>query len=112
MAWLASQWLDDVMVSLSNGSTIKIEERQTCTEAEEKSDLCWSACGLGDYDHFRRCVCKITKGDMVMAHGKKDDTLNMTFNSGASISVASSELDIGVWHAYKREGNEGYALQG
>jgi len=53
MAWLTSLMLDDAMVSLSNGSTNKIEEHQTCTEAEEKSDLCWSAYGLRDEDHFR-----------------------------------------------------------
>ena len=45
---------------------------------------------------FDGYVCKITKGDIVMAHDKKEDTLNMTFNFGASISVASSELDTGV----------------
>jgi len=52
---------------------------------------------------------------MVMAHDKKEDTLNMTFNFRASILVASSELDTGVWHqrllAYKQEGNEGYGSQ-
>ena len=43
-------------------------------------------------------VCKITKGAMVMAHGKKEGTLYMTLSFGASISVASSEADAGVWH--------------
>jgi len=61
-------------------------------------------------------VCKITKGDMVMAHGKKEDTLYMTFNFGASILVALSKFDNRACHqrlwAYEREGNEGYALQG
>jgi len=43
-------------------------------------------------------VCKITKGAMVMAYGKKEGTLYMTLVSRASTSVASSELDAGVWH--------------
>ena len=43
-------------------------------------------------------VCKITKGDVVMAHDKTEGTLYMTSGSGASISVTLSELDVGVWH--------------
>ena len=53
---------------------------------------------------FSGDVCKITKGAMVMAHGKKEGTLYMTSGSDASISVVSS--DVGVWHhrrAYERE---------
>ena len=41
-------------------------------------------------------VCKITKGAMVME--QKEGTMYMTSGSEASISVASSELDVGVWH--------------
>jgi len=60
-------------------------------------------------------VCKILKGVMVMAHKKKEGTLYMICGSGASISVASSELNVGsmaseTW-AYELEGNEGYAFQ-
>jgi len=33
-----------------------------------------------------------------MAHEKKKGTLYMTSGSGASISVASSKVDVGVWH--------------
>ena len=33
-----------------------------------------------------------------MAYGKKERTLYMTFGFRASTSVASSELDVGVWH--------------
>ena len=43
-------------------------------------------------------VCKITKGAMMMAHGKKEGTLYMMSGSEASITVASSEVDAGVWH--------------
>jgi len=43
-------------------------------------------------------VCKITKGAMVIAHGKKEGTLYMTSSFETSISVASSEADAGVWH--------------
>jgi len=42
-------------------------------------------------------VCKIMKGAMVMARGK-EGTLYMTSGFRVSISVASSELDAGVWH--------------
>ena len=35
---------------------------------------------------------------MVMAHSKKECTLYMTSGLGASISVVSSEMDVGVWH--------------
>jgi len=41
-------------------------------------------------------VCKITKGVMVME--QKERTMYMTSGSEASISVASSGLDVGVWH--------------
>jgi len=47
---------------------------------------------------FNGDVCKITKGTMVMAHGKKECTLYMTSGSGVSISVASSEADASAWH--------------
>ena len=40
-------------------------------------------------------VCKIIKGAMVMAHGK-EGTLYMTSSSEVSISVVSSEADVGV----------------
>jgi len=40
-------------------------------------------------------VCKITKDAVMMAH-KKECTLYMTSDFGASISVASSEADVGV----------------
>jgi len=42
-------------------------------------------------------VCN-TKGALVRAHGKKKCTPYMTLGFGASILVASSELDVGVWH--------------
>jgi len=38
-----------------------------------------------------------------MAHGKKEGTLYTTSGFGASISVASSEADVGVW--YRRLGH-------
>jgi len=47
---------------------------------------------------FNGDVCNITKGAMVMAHGKKQGTLYMASGFGASISVASSEVDVRVWH--------------
>ena len=43
-------------------------------------------------------VCKIMKGAIVMAHKKKEGTLYMTSGFGASISVASTELNDRVWH--------------
>jgi len=43
-------------------------------------------------------ICKITKGSMVMTLEKKEATLYMMLGSGASILVASSEMDVGVWH--------------
>ena len=51
-------------------------------------------------------VCKITKGAIVMAHEKKGSTLYMTSSSGASISVASSELVDRVWHQRLRHISE------
>jgi len=63
---------------------------------------------------FNSDVCKITKGAMMMSHGKKEGTLYMTSGFGASISVASSKRDVGgvaseIW-AYESEGNEGDAF--
>ena len=45
---------------------------------------------------FNGDVCKITKGAMMMAHGKKEGTLYMASGSRASISVVSSDLNAGV----------------
>jgi len=47
---------------------------------------------------FDSDVCKITKGVVMMAQRKKEGTLYMTLGSRASISVALSEADAGVWH--------------
>ena len=93
-----------VMVSLSSGSTLKLRN-VTCTKVEEKSDLCQSACGWMKTT-FDSNVCKITKGDMVMTHDKKKGALYMTSGSGASISVASSELDARAWHQRLRHMSE------
>ena len=45
---------------------------------------------------FDSDVCKITKGAMVMAHGKKEGALCMMSGSRVSISVVLSELDAEV----------------
>ncbi|PKI41361.1 hypothetical protein CRG98_038247 [Punica granatum] len=41
---------------------------------------------------------KIIKGAMVVARGKKEDTLYMTVNSYDSIALASANNDANLWH--------------
>ena len=43
-------------------------------------------------------LCKITKAAMIMAHGKKEDTLYMMSGFTASISIAPLDVDAGTWH--------------
>ena len=86
------------MVSLSNDSTLKLRNIRHISKL--KRNLI-SVGQLADGEmntSFDGDVCKITKGAMVMAHGKKEGTLYMSSSFGASISVASSEADVGVWH--------------
>ena len=47
---------------------------------------------------FNGDVFKIMKGAMVMAHGKKEGALYTMSSSEASVSVASSDLDVRVLH--------------
>jgi len=47
---------------------------------------------------FNSDLFKITKGAMVMAHGKKEGALYTMSSSEASVSVASSDLDVGGLH--------------
>jgi len=44
-------------------------------------------------------LCKNTKGAMITTHGKKEGTLYMMSSFKTSISVASSDVDVGMWHA-------------
>ena len=104
----------DVVISFFNGSTLKL--RNVKHVPKLKRNLI-SVGQLADKEMkttFDGDVCKITKGVMVMAHGKKEGTFYMISGSGASILIASSEEIVGgvaseTW-AYEREGNKSDAL--
>ena len=88
----------DVVVSLSNGLTLKLRNVRHVPKLKRNLISVGQLADGGMKTIFDDDVCKITKGAMVMADGKKEYTLYMTSGSRASISVASSELDAGVWH--------------
>ena len=105
----------DVMVSLSNGSMLKLRNvrhvlklKRNLIYVDQLADGRMKTTFDGD-------VCKITKSAMAMAYDKKEGTLYMKLGSRTSISVASSELNVGSMasetRAYELEGNEGYAFQ-
>ena len=98
----------DMMVSLSNGLILKLKNVNHVPKLKRNLISIGQLADVGMKTTFDNDVCKIIKDAMVVAHGKKKDTLYMTSSSTASISVASSELDARVW----QKGNEGCALQG
>ena len=87
----------DVVVSLSNGSTLEFRKVRHVPMMKINLISVRHLSDRGMKTTFDGDVCKISKGVMVMAH-KKKDTLYMASGSEASISVALSEADAGVWH--------------
>ena len=83
-------------VVASNGSTLKLRNVRHISKLKRNLISIEQPTDKGMKTIFDTDVCKIIKSTMVMAHGKKEDTLYMTSGSGASISVASSEADVGV----------------
>ena len=88
----------DVVVSLSNGSILKLRNVRHVPKLKKNLISVGQLADVGMKTVFDGDVCKITKGVMVMAHEKKEGTLYMTSGFKASISVASSEADVGVRH--------------
>ena len=86
------------MVSLSNGSMLKLRNIRHVLKLKINLISVGQLEDGGMMTTFDGDVCKITKGAMVMAHDKKEGTLCMKSDSGASILVASLELDVAVWH--------------
>jgi len=88
----------NVTVSLSNGSALKLKDvghvsklKKNLIYIGQLADV-WMKTTL-DGDSY-----KIKKGAMIKAHGKKECTLDMNSGSTTSISVASSDVDAGMWH--------------
>ena len=96
----------DVAVSLSNSSTLKL--RNVRHEPKLKRNLIsiGQLANGGMKTTFDHDICKITKGAMVMAHGKKVGALYMTSDFGALILVALMEVAAGVWHQRLRHMTE------
>jgi hypothetical protein len=47
---------------------------------------------------FKYKKWKVSRGAMIMAHGKKTGSLYMTTNACGSIAVATSKEDPNLWH--------------
>ena len=90
--------IDDVLVSLSNGSLLNLWNVRHVPKLKRNLISIGQLADEGMKTNFDGDICKIMKDSMVMAHGKKEGTLYVISGSGASISVASSELDAKVWH--------------
>ena len=61
----------DVVVSLSNGSTLKLRNVRQVPKLKRNLISVEQLADEGMETTFDSDVCKITKGAMVMAHGKK-----------------------------------------
>ena len=86
------------MDSLSNGLMLKLRNARHTLKLKINLISVGQLVDGGMKTTFDDDICKITKGVMVMAHSKKEDTIYMISSSRASISVASSKLDVRVWH--------------
>ena len=86
----------DVTISLSNSLTLKLNDIMNVLKLKRNLISIGQLADEGMKTNFDSDICKITKDDMVMAHGKKKGTLYMMSGSGASISGSTSELDAEV----------------
>jgi len=82
-----------VVVSLSNGSTLKLRNVRHVLKLKRNLISVEQFADGGMNTTFDGDVCKITKGAMVMAYEKKERTLYRTSGSKASISIALSEVN-------------------
>ena len=87
---------DDVMVNLSNELSLKLRNIRHIPKLKKNLLFVGQLTDGGMKITFNSNVCKITKSVMVKAYDKKEGTLYMIFGSGASISVTSLQLDVGV----------------
>jgi len=74
----------DVMVSLSNGSALKLRNTRHVSKLKRNMIFIDQLANVGMKTTFDDDVCKIMKCSMVMAHSKKEGTLYMTSGSEAS----------------------------
>ena len=88
----------NMVVSLSNGSTLKSRNVTHVSKLKRNLISISQLMDGGTKITFNVAVCKITKGAMVIAYGKREGTLYMTLGSGASILVALLKVDARVWH--------------
>ena len=88
----------DVVISLSNDLILELRNIRYVMKLERNLISVDQLTYGGMKSTLDSDVCMITKGGMVMAHGKKEGTLYITSGFGASILVASSEVNAGVWH--------------
>ena len=65
----------DVMVSFSNGLTLKLRNARHVSKLKRNLIIVGQLADGGMMNTFDGDVCKITKGAMVMSHGKKEGTL-------------------------------------
>ena len=89
---------DDVMTSLFNESILKLRNVRHALKLKRNLISVGQFTAGGMKTTFDGDVCKITEGVMVMAYDKKEGTIYMTSGFGALILIASSELDLRVWH--------------
>ena len=73
---------DDVMVSLSHGSTLKLRIIRYVLKLKRNLTVVGQLADGGIKTTFDGDACKITKGAIVIAHSKKEGTLYMTSGSG------------------------------
>ena len=90
--------IGDVRIFLPNGSVWLLEKVQHIP------DLRRNLIPVGQLDDEGHAILfiggtwKVTKGAMVLAHGKKTGTLYMTLSSRDIIAVADASTDTSLWH--------------
>jgi len=103
----------DMMVSLSNGSTLKLKNVRHVLKLKRNLISVGQLTNERMKTTFDGDVCKIKKGTTVMAHGGRYPLHDIRFrgiNFSCLIRVGYRSVASETW-AYEREGNEGYALQ-
>jgi len=86
----------NVTVSLSNGFMLKFKDVRHVQKLKRNMIYVSQLAGTRMKTTFNSDLCKITKGVMITAHGKKESTFYLTLGSMASISIASSDIDAGT----------------
>ena len=88
----------EVQISLTNGTTLRMKDVRHVPNLKRNLISVGQLATSGCKTIFTDDSWKVTKGAMVMAHGKKQGTLYVTSGTNTVLAAASSEPDATTWH--------------